>query len=169
MRIMLAFLLALALGANAARAQVDADPVSLITAIYKTYEGTEPGLPHVYSRRLQALIDKDEKETPEGMVGRIDWDVIVDGQDWQLSELKIALVSQTPIRAEVQATFKNFGDPNDMLFELGREDGGWRIDDIQKALKPRWTMSKILTDAPDAFPDTEPGDTPSADTPRSEP
>jgi elongation factor G len=30
------------------------------------------------------------------------------------------------------------------------------IDDIEKTLKPRWTMSKILTDAPDAFPDAEP-------------
>jgi hypothetical protein len=28
-----------------------------------------------------------------------------------------------------------------------------RIDDLQATLKPRWTMSKILTDAPDAFPD----------------
>jgi hypothetical protein len=34
-----------------------------------------------------------------------------------------------------------------------RRDGHWRIDDIQETLKPRWTMSKILLDAPDAFSD----------------
>ena len=59
----------------------------------------------LYSKRLQALIDKDEKETPEGMVGRIDWDVFVDGQDWQLSELKITPVSQARPR-------RTFGRPS---------------------------------------------------------
>ncbi|MGH6737109.1 MAG: hypothetical protein ACRECX_13695 [Methyloceanibacter sp.] len=45
-----------------------------------------------------------------------------------------------------------------MLFELIFEDGHWRIDDVVKRLKPRWTMSKILMDAPDAFPDAAPDD-----------
>jgi len=31
-----------------------------------------------------------------------------------------------------------------------------RIADIEKMLKPRWTTSKILTDAPDVFPDARP-------------
>ena len=164
MRILLALIFAIALGVASAHAEVDGDPVALITAIYQTYADNtpslgadaEPGLPHVYSQRLQALIDKDEKETPEGMVGRIDWDVFVDGQDWQLSELKIALVSKSATRAQVRATFKNFDHPSNMLFDLVLEDGHWRIDDIEKTLKPRWAMSKILMDAPDAFPDAKP-------------
>jgi hypothetical protein len=82
--------------------------------------------------------------------------VFIDGQDWKLTELKIMPVSQTPSQAQVRATFKNFDKPSDMLFDLVLEDGHWRIDDIEKTLKPRWTMSKILTDAPDAFPDAEP-------------
>ena len=159
MRILLGLLLALALSAGIASAapvdsdSVASDPVSLIKAIYKTYDRDNPGLPHIYSKRLQALIDKDEKETPEGMVGRIDWDVFVDGQDWKLTELKIALVSKTADKAQVRATFKNFGEPSNMLFDLVREEGHWRVDDVTKTLPPRWTMSKILLDAPDAFPD----------------
>jgi hypothetical protein len=129
--------------------------VTLITAIYKTYETDQAELPHIFSKRLQALIDKDEKEA-QGGVGRIDWDVFIDGQDWKLTELKITPVSQTPSQAQVRATFKNFDRPSDMLFDLVLEDEHWRIDDIKKMLKPRWTMSKILTDAPDAFPDAEP-------------
>ena len=41
-----------------------------------------------------------------------------------------------------------------MLFDLVREGGRWLVDDVQ-SLKPggRWTMSKILTGDPDAFPD----------------
>lgn len=94
------------------------------------------------------------------MVGRIDWDVFVDGQDWQLSELKIALVSKSATRAQVRATFKNFDHKSNMLFDLVLEDGHWRVDDVEKTLKPRWTMSKILMDVPDAFPDAKPGDKP---------
>jgi hypothetical protein len=164
MRILLALLLAVGLGAASPRKQTDSDPVSLIKAIYQTYEentpergeGAEPGVPHMYSKRLQALIDKDAKETPEGMVGRIDWDVFVDGQDWKLTQLKIALVSKSDAHAQVRATFKNFGHPSNMLFDLVPEDGHWRVDDVEKTLKPRWTVSKILMDAPDAFPDAAP-------------
>jgi hypothetical protein len=156
MRIILAVILAIALVGAASAKSVDSDPVLLITAIYKTYETDSAGLPHIYSKRLQALVNKDDKETPEGMVGRIDWDVFIDGQDWKLTELKITSVSQTPTQAQVRATFKNFDQPSDMLFDLVLEDGHWRIDDVTKTLKPRWTMSKILLGAPDAFPDAEP-------------
>jgi Protein of unknown function (DUF3828) len=162
MRLVLALVL-IALGAVTANAAAADDPLSLIKAIYKTYtdigpgEGGMPGLPHVYSKRLQALIDKDASETPEGTAGRIDWDVFVDGQDWQLTDLDIKEVSRGDAAAEVRATFKNFGAPRDMLFDLVRENGHWRIDEIEETLKPRWAMSKILSDAPDAFPDGIPG------------
>ena len=157
MRIILAFILGFVLAGSASAKSIDSDPVTLVTEIYKTYqtETDEPGLPHVFSKRLQALVDKDEKEA-EGGVGRIDWDVFIDGQDWKLTELKITPVSQTPSQAQVRATFKNLDKPSDLLFDLVLEDGHWRIDDIEKTLKPRWTMFKILTDAPDAFPDEEP-------------
>jgi hypothetical protein len=161
MRIVVLALLAVVLGAASPAAGVDGDPVALLTAIYKTYTDIGPGedgapeLSGVYSKRLQALIDKDEKETPEGDVGRIDWDLFVDGQDWQLTELKIVPALKETTRAEVRATFNNFGEPRDILYTLVLENGHWRIDDIQETLNPRWTMSKILLDAPDAFPDAE--------------
>ena len=161
MRIVVLALLAVVLSAASPPAGVDGDPVALLTAIYKTYtdiapgEDAVPGLSGVYSKRLQALLDKDEKETAEGDVGRIDWDLFVDGQDWQLTELKIVPALKEATRAEVRATFKNFGEPRDILYTLVLENGHWRIDDIQETLKPRWTMSKILLDAPDAFPDAE--------------
>ncbi len=161
MRIVVLVLLAMALGAASPLGDADSDPVALITAIYQTYTDITPGedavpdIQGVYSKRLQALVDKDEKETPEGEVGRIDWDVFVDGQDWQLTELKIVPVSKQATQAEIRASFKNFGEPRDILYTLVLDDGHWRIDDIQETLKPRWTMSKILLDAADAFPDAD--------------
>jgi hypothetical protein len=156
---LIVLVLAFGLGAAPPLAQVDGDPVTLIQALYKTYtaigpgEDGSPGLDGIYSKRLQALVDKDAKETPEGEVGRIDWDVIVDGQDWQLTGLDITPVSKQEARAEVRAKFKNFDEKRDILYTLVLEDGHWRIDDIEERSKPRWTMSKILLDAPDAFPD----------------
>jgi hypothetical protein len=172
MRLVLAFAVLLALVAPAVHAQDDGESpaeaktepsgaVALIASIYKTYtnlgEGDpgQPGLPGMYSKRLQALIDKDAAETPDGEVGRLDWDPFVDGQDWQLTGLKLAEVYRSGDEARVRATFANFGEPRNILFNLVREDGQWRIDDIAETLKPRWTMSKILAGAPDAFPDAE--------------
>ncbi len=156
MRPLLALILAIAVGAASPPKAIDSDPVSLITAIYQAYLDNTPALDDIYSKRLQALLDKDAQETPEGMVGRIDWDVFVDGQDFDLSALKIVPVSQDASKAQIRATFINMGEQRNMLFDLVREDGHWRIDEIAATLPPRWFMSKILADDLGAFPDAPP-------------
>jgi hypothetical protein len=133
-------------------------PEAAIAAIYKIYQTTPqdkaPDIGKVYSARLQALLDADAKATPEGEVGKIDWDVFVDGQEWQIANLKITLVSKEGDSAEVSASFENLGEPREILFALVREGGRWQVDDVQ-SVRPgaRWTMSKILQGDPDAFPD----------------
>ena len=159
-RPLLALALAAVLGAAAPPKTIDSDPVTLIEAIYQTYLDNTELLDGIYSKRLQALIDKDERETPEGDVGSIDWDVFVDGQDFALSELKIVKVAQEADKAQVRATFINMGEAKNMLFDLVREDGHWRIDEVQKTLPPRYFMSKILSGDPGAFPDAAPAATP---------
>jgi hypothetical protein len=133
-------------------AQNKDDPVALIADIYKNYqaETDPPGYSDVYSHRLQALIEFNAEVDP----GKIDWDVFVNGNDWKLSELTLALISKSESKAQVRAQFFNFNDPQDMRFDLLREDGQWVIDEVCATKKDhRWTMSKILTGAPDAFPD----------------
>jgi Protein of unknown function (DUF3828) len=154
----LSLILAILLGvaAAAARAAPADDPLALIQSIYRSYQaGTDtPGHSGVYSRRLQGLVDADEKNTPKGEVGKIDWDVFVDGNDWALSKLRIVLESASANRARVRARFLNFKELRDMAFDLVREDGRWVIDEVASMRKGgRWTMSKVLTGAPDAFPD----------------
>src|SRR6516164_1399437 len=53
MRIFLAFILGFVLAGVASAKPVDSDPVTLIAAIYKTYETDQAGLPHVFSKRLR--------------------------------------------------------------------------------------------------------------------
>lgn len=135
------------------------EPVDFIAAIYKTYGTTPDPDDHselrrdFYSQRLLKLIEADEKATPKGEVGRLDFDVFVNGNNWELSNLKIVLVSRDATHAKVRVNFENFKFPRETLFSLIREGDDWRIDEIQSLHKPRWTLSKILTGAPDAFPD----------------
>jgi len=70
-------LIAIAFGAGSAHAQVAADPVELIVAIYETYlaDNNSPGLPDVYSRRLQGLLDANKRTRrpakSESRLGRV--------------------------------------------------------------------------------------------------
>jgi hypothetical protein len=132
------------------------DPLALVTAIYRGYvnDNNPPGPAVPYSLRLQGLIDADAKATPPGEAGRLDWDVFVNGNDFELSHLKISLVSATTARAQIRADFDNHKRPQNIRIDLVRESGAWRIDEV-RSTRPgaRWTMSKILKGAPDAFPD----------------
>jgi Protein of unknown function (DUF3828) len=151
------FLLAFAFLSPAVHAGAGGDPVSTITTIYKAYQAapdTAPDVGAVYSPRLQQLIDADRKNTPEGEVGKIDWDVFVDGQEWKIGKLNVTLVSEAADGAQVRAQFNNFDEPKEILFDLVRDGDRWLIDDVQSTTRgKRWTMSKALTGAPDAFPD----------------
>ena len=154
----LLLILAFALTSFAAQARdVTQDPLAYIKAIYAAYteQSPRPSLTEdFYSRRMQGLLDADKKAQPEGDAPTIDWDVFVDGNDWVLTKLRIVLVSRTGKRAQVRATFRNHDKRSDVLFDLVHERGRWRIDEVRQ-MQPggRWTMSKILTHAPDAFPD----------------
>jgi hypothetical protein len=152
--LVLAFALA---SVSAQAAEAAKDPLAAIQAIYKSYANDTPTpslTDDFYSRRMQRLLEADRKATPKGDAGTIDWDVFIDGNDWALSEMKITLVSRSEAKAQVRATFRNHKEPRDMLFDLVRERGRWVIDEVRAMKKGgRWTMSKILTHAPDAFPD----------------
>jgi len=138
-----------------AQAQNEADPIAFVQAIYRDYgrEKPTPWPDRAYSPRLQKLIDKDRRDTPKGEIGRLDFDPFVNGQDWKISGLQVALVSHTGNDAVVEARFRNFNTADDLRYHLVRDGGRWLIDDVTSVMKPRWTLSKILAGAPDAFPD----------------
>lgn len=148
-----AFLLLFCLG-DAALAQTAGDPVAVVRGLYRGYEHDKPVTleKQPFSPRMRKLLAAD-RAYAKGEVGRLDFDPIVNGQDWKITDLSVTLESQAGDKAVVEAKFSNLGDAEDLRYELVRGGGRWLIDEIQSMSKPRWTMSKILAGAPDAFPD----------------
>src|SRR5215813_7864739 len=121
----------------------------MITAIYKQYQGKgDPKIPEsIHSARLRGLMAADRKQTPKGEVGRLDFDPFVNGQDWEIKKLVVTETERKGDRATVRATFDNFDEPREIEFQLVRQQRRWLIDDVASRIKPRWTLSKILSGA----------------------
>ncbi|WP_224702989.1 DUF3828 domain-containing protein [Devosia aquimaris] len=120
----------------AVAAQPYAAPEDLIAAIYEPYFGG--AFPEDESAQrsmaLQALYDRDQEITPEGEIGAIDFDPYVDGQDYEITDLVIGTPDISGDRAIVDVTFKNFGEPRALTYDLVFEDGGWKVDDLASTL-----------------------------------
>jgi hypothetical protein len=147
----LGLMLVLVLHSAPAAVQTRDTPDGLIRAVYRTYtdDTNRAGLAGIYSRRLQGLIDADALRAPDGDAGRLDWDVFVDGNNWHISGLAIALVSVSADRAVIDAHFQNFKQPRRVRFDLVYEAGGWAVDEVRSfkppsGTVPAWTMSKVL-------------------------
>ena len=61
----------------------------------------------------------------------LDGDFRYDAQDFEITELAIATVNAGPERADVGASFRNFGKPTKIRYTLCRRpNGAWRIMDV---------------------------------------
>lgn len=116
------------------------DPQAFVAAIYERYADGGDGLPldsaqavrALFEPRLADMIIADgEEAAATGDVPRIDGDVFVDAQDWDITELRVSAEAVTLDRAEAHVEFLNFGEPKRIDLQLVHgEDGGWRIRDI---------------------------------------
>jgi Protein of unknown function (DUF3828) len=103
--------------------------------------------PHA-SKRLAALIAKEERcsDRHRGESCNLDFDVIINGQDWQLKNLRVEPAKLSGDRASVVARFTNIDTPEEIVYSFIREAGRWRIDDIEARLPADrgWRLSRIL-------------------------
>jgi hypothetical protein len=99
------------------------------------------------SKHLNELFDKDSKEA-DGEVGRLDFDPYIDGQDYQITELKFGDAVITGDTATVEVTFKNFDLAEDMTFTLVKEADGWKVDDVTSHNKDFPYSLKAIMEAP---------------------
>jgi hypothetical protein len=126
------------------------DPEAFVRDVYKRYSaGKDYTAPSgFYTPRLKALFVRDEKWA-KGEVGCIEFDFWVNGQDYQLKNVRATSrpVAGHPDRTEVVATFLNLGTANEIHFDFQQIAGKWLLDDVHSvggALADRWTLSKIL-------------------------
>jgi hypothetical protein len=132
MLIVLGWLGMLATGAGAAdlagaKAALEADYKPYLSADFD-WEGYDQQA--IWSKGLSDLFAKDAEEA-NGEVGRVDFDPLVDGQDYEVKALKIGTPVAAGDKAAVDVTFTNFDAPEHLKVTMVNEGGAWKIDDVE--------------------------------------
>jgi len=148
MRILLAALTLVAATISPAWAENFDDPAALIEFAYSQYTPDSMSgfdLRAHASQDLLALFEADEARTPDGEIGALEFDPMVNGQDFDLGDLAVVETERTDARALVTASFTNMGTLQELQFTLVATADGWAIDDIE-SVEPgfEWKLTDIL-------------------------
>jgi len=80
---------------------------------------------------LANAMKHDAEQTPQGMVGALDWDPFSNDQQGVVKNLSI-VVTTDGSKATGHVSFDNFEDKRtEIVFDLARTPAGWRIADIK--------------------------------------
>jgi hypothetical protein len=133
----------------AANGQSFDTPEALLEAFYEPYfsgEFYEDEAPF-RSAALQALYVNDDDVTPDGEMGALSFDPYIDGQDFDITEFSIGTPAIAGDEAVVDVSFRNFGQPRSLTYELVFEDG-WKIDDVVSSNpENQYRLSEIFAEA----------------------
>mgnify|MGYP000869674216 CR=1 FL=1 len=125
-------------------------PEALLRAFYEPYFSGDFSADdsQFRSRALEALYENDMALAGEGEMGAISFDPYIDGQDFDITDLAIATPDIAGDQARVDVTFRNFGEPRTLTYELVLEDGGWQIDDVVSTNPHnRYRLTEIFAEA----------------------
>lgn len=86
----------------------------------------------VFDQSLIDLMAKDARLTGSDGVGFIDADWICNCQDYDKITATVTVQSATATTAKAAADFKVFGDASHNAFDLVKENGAWRVHDVQQ-------------------------------------
>ena len=145
---------ALLLGAvtTALAAPVFGDPRGLIEYAYAPYLNEADPFPddptEIYSPTLRQLWDEMAAKSEASEVPIIDFDPLINAQDYEVSEFTVADPVIEGDSATVVVSFTNFGEPQELHFELIRRAEGWKIDDIESVGEYSWRLSELLAADP---------------------
>jgi len=143
----------MALALTAAPAFAFDTPKALLEALYSPYSKGDSfdwnswDETQFRSKHLNELFAKDAKEA-DGEVGRLDFDPYIDGQDYQISDLKFGEPTIDGDMAKVEVTFKNLDTPDDLMFTLVKEPDGWKVDDVVSSDKNFPYSLKAIMESP---------------------
>lgn len=127
-------------------------PDKIVRSIYATYDGmglgvapTDPGVRDVFSSRLQALLDEEGRRIASNGLGRLDFDIFVDGHDCDVTDLAIGAPAVNGDMASLDVSLRNFGEPRQFRFHFVQERGVWRIDEVESlGGGTAWRLSGLL-------------------------
>ena len=124
------------------------DPAGIVTAIYtRAAKGKGDGggglienkaaRAKYLSKSLVALWAKADARTPKGDVGPVDFDPVTNSQDPDVKSFKVVAEKQEADKATITVTIDGYQGPRPkptdqtMRYDLVREAGLWKIDDIK--------------------------------------
>ena len=80
---------------------------------------------------LANAMKHDAEQTPQGMVGALDWDPFSNDQQGVVKNLSIEVTTDGG-KATGHVSFDNYADKRtEIVFDLARTPAGWRIADIK--------------------------------------
>jgi hypothetical protein len=114
-------------------------PDSVIRELYRAHNNGKGGVfeakgkKYIYKffdQKLADLIWKDITETPEGEVGKLDFDPLYNAQDTGITNFQIGKPVMESDEATVPVNFRNFGKRTRVKFEMHKGKEGWRIKNV---------------------------------------
>ncbi len=121
-------------------AAADTTARTFVSAIYDAYKGKNSEgvaldgartIRRYFEPSLAILLVKDQNNAARRHeVGKLDFDPFVDGQDWDVTTVDIAMTDSAPDRATATVGLNNFGKPSTVVLDLVKVKNDWRINDI---------------------------------------
>lgn len=143
--------------ADAPPAAAAADPAETVRPLYARYM-TDPATTTFPSLEEQAPWSASMRQALVDMMARseqadapiLDFDPFANAQDWQISNLNVTADSIVPeSHSVVRASFQNGGAPQEVVYDLVWEDGGWRVDNIRSSgPETGWDLRQIANSNP---------------------
>lgn len=113
-------------------------PEELVKELYKQHEAENSPFFQTKNREytekffvksLADMIWKDS-ENSKDEVGALDFDPLYNGQDFEISEFDVGIAEIKGEKASLKVDFLNFGEAQTITFKLAKENGVWKIEDI---------------------------------------
>ena len=141
------------------------DPVAIINAIYaRAAKGKGDGggtfiiknkaaKAKYLSKSLIELWAKADAHTPKGDVPPIDFDPVTNSQEPDVKSFKVVAEKQEADKAVIAVTITGHllrfkVSDNTIRYDLVREDGKWKIDDISGTIDGEaWSIRALLTES----------------------
>ncbi|MFC6791919.1 hypothetical protein ACFQE0_21380 [Methylobacterium komagatae] len=114
--------------------------------VKKLYAEPHPNHSAVYTKRLQGLFDADAKQA-NGATGNLDFDYRLNGEPLKpdtVKNLTFKEATEGKDQAKVTVERKGGNGAQAIVYDLVREDGGWRVSDAHAIGDRKWQLTAIL-------------------------